>query len=58
MPPRGRRRQNNKPQVPFGYKLVLNQWIFGLFALPSTDGFYTWNGRRVPVLCQNSALLK
>ena len=50
MPPRGRRRQNNKPQVPFGYKLVLNQWIFGLFALPSTDGFYTWNGRRVPLL--------
>ncbi|MEQ1908037.1 MAG: DEAD/DEAH box helicase family protein [Vicinamibacterales bacterium] len=49
MPPRGRR-QNNRPQVPFSYKLVLNQWLFGLFGLPSTDGFYTWNGRKVPLL--------
>ena len=45
-----RRRRNNRPQVPFPYKLALNQWLFGLFDLPSTDGFYTWNGRRVALL--------
>ena len=49
MPPRARRR-NNRPQVPFSYKLALNQWLFSLFGLPSTDGFYTWNGRRVALL--------
>ena len=49
MSPRARRR-NNRPQVPFPYKLVLNQWTFGLFDLPSTDGLYTWNGRRVALL--------
>ena len=49
MPPRTRRR-NSRPQVPFSYKLVLNQWLFSLFGLPSTDGFYTWNGRRVALL--------
>jgi Type III restriction enzyme, res subunit len=49
MPPRGRR-NNNRPQVPFTYKLVLNQWLFGLFGLPSMDGFYTWNGRRISLL--------
>jgi hypothetical protein len=27
--PRGR--ANNRPQVPFAYKLVLNQWILSLF---------------------------
>jgi hypothetical protein len=48
MPPRARR--NNRPPVPFVYKLVLNQWLFGLFGLPSTDGFSTWNGRRVSLL--------
>ena len=49
MPPRARRR-NNRPQIPFSYKLVLNQWLFSLFELPSTDGLYTWNGRRVALL--------
>jgi Type III restriction enzyme, res subunit len=47
---RAPRRQNNRPQVPFSYKLILNQWIFGLFGLPSTDGFYTWNGRKLPLI--------
>ena len=28
-PPRGR--ANNRPQVPFAYKLVLNQWLLSLF---------------------------
>ena len=26
-----RRRANNRPQVPFPYKLVLNQWLLSLF---------------------------
>jgi hypothetical protein len=26
-----RRRANNQPQVPFAYKLVLNQWLLSLF---------------------------
>ncbi|WP_372612983.1 DEAD/DEAH box helicase family protein [Halomonas sp.] len=47
MPPR---RPNNRPQVPFAYKLVLNQWLFNLFGLPSNDGFFTWNGKRLPLL--------
>lgn len=47
---RAPRRQNNRPQLPFSYKLVLNQWLFGLFGLPSTDGFYTWNGRKLPLI--------
>lgn len=47
MPPR---RRSNRPQVPFAYKLILNQWLFSLFGLPSSDGFYTWNGKRLPLL--------
>ncbi|MBT2999691.1 MAG: DEAD/DEAH box helicase family protein [Candidatus Thiodiazotropha sp. (ex Ctena orbiculata)] len=43
-------RRNNKPQIPFAYKLVLNQWLFGLFGLSSTDGFISWNGRKLPLL--------
>jgi hypothetical protein len=27
----GRRRASNRPAVPFAYKLVLNQWLLGLF---------------------------
>jgi hypothetical protein len=30
--PRGRR-ANNRPQLPFAYKLVLNQWLLGLFGI-------------------------
>ena len=26
-----RSRANNRPQVPFAYKLVLNQWLLSLF---------------------------
>ena len=26
-----RRRANNRPQVPFAYKLVLHQWLLSLF---------------------------
>ena len=44
------RRRNNRPHVPFSYKLVLNQWLFSLFGLPSTDGFFTWNGKRLTLL--------
>lgn len=44
------RRRKNRPQEPFAYKLVLNQWLFSLFGLPSTDGFFTWNGNRLPLL--------
>ncbi|KEZ76603.1 DEAD/DEAH box helicase family protein [Salinisphaera hydrothermalis] len=44
------RRRTKKPQVPFAYKLVLNQWLFNLFGLPSTDGFFIWNGKRLTLL--------
>ena len=27
------RRANNQPQIPFAYKLVLNQWLLSLFNL-------------------------
>ena len=27
----GRRRASNRPTVPFPHKLVLNQWLLGLF---------------------------
>ena len=43
-------RRNNRPQVPFAYKLVLNQWLFSLFGLPSSDGFFTWNRKQLPLL--------
>ncbi len=29
--PAARRRSNNRPQVPFAYKLVLDQWLLSLF---------------------------
>lgn len=45
-----RRRNNNRPQVPFAYKLVLNQWLFNLFGLPSTDGSFVWQGKRMSLL--------
>src|SRR5690554_186736 len=35
----------------FTESLVLNQWLFGLFGLDSTDGYYPLEGgRRVPLL--------
>ena len=30
-PPAPRGRANNRPQVPFPFKLVLNQWLLSLF---------------------------
>lgn len=37
--------------VEFTRSLVLNQWLFGLFGLDSTDGYYSLEGgRRVPLL--------
>ena len=37
--------------VEFTQSLVLNQWLFGLFGLDSTDGYYPLDGgRRVPLL--------
>ena len=32
-PAASRTRANNKPQVPFPFKLVLNQWLLGLFGV-------------------------
>jgi len=34
--PRGR--ANNRPQVPFAYKLVLNQWLLSLFNVTRFEG--------------------
>jgi len=36
--------------VEFTQALVLNQWLFGLFGLDSTDGCYTIDGRAMPLL--------
>lgn len=37
--------------VEFTQSLVLNQWLFGLFGLDSTDGYFPLEGgRRVPLL--------
>lgn len=47
---RTQRGRQNRPQVPFPHKLVLNQWLLGLFDLPTTDGFVDFGGRPVPVL--------
>ena len=33
IPAPARGRGNNKPQVPFPFKLVLNQWLLGLFGV-------------------------
>src|SRR5271170_2694938 len=33
LPATARGRANNKPQVPFPFKLVLNQWLLGLFGV-------------------------
>jgi hypothetical protein len=38
------------PPVPFTCKLVLNQWLFSLFGMRSKDGFYNWNGKKLPLL--------
>lgn len=32
-----RRRTSNKPQVPFPFKLVLNQWLLGLFGVDKLE---------------------
>lgn len=37
-------------QPDFTQSLVLNQWLFGLFGLDSTDGYYTINGKKLPLL--------
>ena len=45
--PRSRASQS----LEFTQSLVLNQWVFGLFGLDSTDGYYQLDGgRRVPLL--------
>jgi hypothetical protein len=39
------------PAVDFTQSLVLNQWLFSLFGLESTDGYHpVGGGRRVPLL--------
>jgi hypothetical protein len=44
------KKTSKKPQVPFTYKLVLNQWVFSLFGMRSKDGFYARNGKSLPLL--------
>ena len=48
--PRAPRRAQAPPPVPFEQSLVMNQWLFGLFGLPSTDGFFTTDNKRLPLL--------
>lgn len=44
-------RRAGAPALEFTQSLVLNQWLFGLFGLDSTDGCYPLEGgRRVPLL--------
>lgn len=48
--PRAARVRAAQP-VEFTQSLVLNQWLFGLFGLDSTDGYFPLEGgRRVPLL--------
>lgn len=48
--PRAPRARAAQP-VEFTQSLVLNQWLFGLFGLDSTDGYFPLEGgRRVPLL--------
>ena len=44
------RRARNTPMLEFSQSLVLNQWLFGLFGLDSTDGFYPVKGKPQPLL--------
>lgn len=44
------RRARGAPAVEFTQSLVLNQWLFGLFGLDSTDGYYSIDGRTLPLL--------
>lgn len=39
-----------QPLAAFTQSLVLNQWLFGLFGLESTNGHYTQDGRQVSLL--------
>lgn len=43
--PRARRAPAPAP-VPFEQSLVMNQWLFGLFGLDSTDGYYQIDAHR------------
>jgi hypothetical protein len=36
--------------IEFNQSLVLNQWLFSVFGLESTDGSYRIDGRRMPLL--------
>jgi len=45
-----KRRSAKKAQVPFAYKLALNQWLFSLFGLKSADGYVEYMGRKLPLL--------
>ncbi|MBX3399514.1 MAG: DEAD/DEAH box helicase family protein [Gemmataceae bacterium] len=38
-PAKARGRASNKPQVPFPFKLVLNQWLLGLFGVEKLEQF-------------------
>ena len=40
------RRAPAPPPVPFEQSLVMNQWLFGLFGLDSTDGYYQIDATR------------
>lgn len=39
-----------KKNIPFSHKLVLNQWLFGLFGLTSTAGTVVYNGAKMASL--------
>lgn len=51
-PARAARATRTRPSQPveFTQSLVLNQWLFGLFGLDSTDGYYPLDGRKVSLL--------
>lgn len=43
-------RARSAAAIEFNQSLVLNQWLFSLFDLESTDGSYRHDSRRVPLL--------
>ena len=47
---RSARRVRASALPEFSQSLVLNQWLFGLFGLDSTDGFYSVKGKSLPLL--------
>ena len=46
----GAERTRAAEAIEFNQALVLNQWLFSLFDLESTDGSFRIDGRRMPLL--------